>query len=61
TKNIIVLSESDDGEVPDPIGAPETTVEEGKEVPSIEPPSIADSFVKETPEVSSASLLEAIV
>ncbi|KAH9289432.1 hypothetical protein KI387_033549, partial [Taxus chinensis] len=51
-KNIIVLSESDDGEVPDATGAPEITVEEGKEVPSNEPPSIAVSSAKEVLEVS---------
>ncbi|KAH9303866.1 hypothetical protein KI387_008270, partial [Taxus chinensis] len=50
---------SDDGEVPDPTGALEITVEEEKEVLSTKPPSIIDSSAKEALDASFISLLEA--
>ncbi|KAH9297053.1 hypothetical protein KI387_028735 [Taxus chinensis] len=60
-ENIIVLSESDEGEVPNPTRTLEFTVEEEKEVPSTEPLSTTDSSTQKAPDTSLTSLLEATV
>ncbi|KAH9316569.1 hypothetical protein KI387_025196, partial [Taxus chinensis] len=60
-ENVIVLSESDDGEVPNPTGTSEVTIEKEKEVSSTEPPSTTDSSTQEAPDASLTSLLEATV
>ncbi|KAH9294921.1 hypothetical protein KI387_038509, partial [Taxus chinensis] len=60
-ENIIILSESDDGEMPNPAGTPEVTIEKEKEMSSVEPPSTTDSSTKEAPDTPSTSLLEATV
>ncbi|KAH9326878.1 hypothetical protein KI387_007056, partial [Taxus chinensis] len=54
-ENIILLSESDDGEVPNPAGTSEVTLEDEKEVPSSEPPSTTDSTAQEAPDASLTS------
>lgn len=57
--NIIFLSESDDGEVPNPGRTSEVTLEDEKEVPNTVPPSTTNSSTQEAPDASLTSLLEA--
>ncbi|KAH9317012.1 hypothetical protein KI387_018781, partial [Taxus chinensis] len=60
-ENIIVLSESEDSEVPVPKGVSEAPMDKEQEIHNTEPPSTMDSSVQEASSTPLTSLLEAIV